>query len=135
MQLVTLDCQEEGISETQPILPRSVHALGSNESISSCEIRAVHAEYLDWEDNERFDVEEHPNLANDDQPQCRICLDIGGPYHLSRSVVVFLGMLVYKFYGDELREMFGYEEHPFGFYAMAGMHGWLFDCEMLKIGV
>ncbi|XP_042509900.1 E3 ubiquitin-protein ligase MARCHF8 [Macadamia integrifolia] len=34
-------------------------------------------------------------------------------------VVAFLGMLVYKFYGEELREMFGYEEHPYGFYAMA----------------
>lgn len=29
-------------------------------------------------------------------------------------------MLVYKFYGEELRAMFGYEEHPYGFYTMAG---------------
>lgn len=35
--------------------------------------------------------------------------------------MAFLGVLVYKFYGDELREMFGYEEHPYGFYTMAGM--------------
>ncbi|KAK9097507.1 hypothetical protein Sjap_023004 [Stephania japonica] len=34
-------------------------------------------------------------------------------------VVAFLGMLVYKFYGEELREMFGYEEHPYGFYTVA----------------
>lgn len=34
-------------------------------------------------------------------------------------IVGFLGMLVYKFYGEELREMFGYEEHPYGFYTMA----------------
>ncbi|KAJ4830232.1 hypothetical protein Tsubulata_037555 [Turnera subulata] len=34
-------------------------------------------------------------------------------------VVAFLGVLVYKFYGEELREMFGYEEHPYGFYTMA----------------
>lgn len=34
-------------------------------------------------------------------------------------VVAFLGVLIYKFYGDELREMFGYEEHPYGFYTMA----------------
>ncbi|EPS63688.1 hypothetical protein M569_11097, partial [Genlisea aurea] len=34
-------------------------------------------------------------------------------------VVAFLGMLVYKFYGEELREMFGYAEHPYGFYIMA----------------
>ncbi|OUZ99222.1 zinc finger protein [Macleaya cordata] len=33
--------------------------------------------------------------------------------------VALLGMLVYKFYGEELREMFGYEEHPYGFYTMA----------------
>lgn len=34
-------------------------------------------------------------------------------------IVAFLGILVYKFYGEELREMFGYEEHPYGFYTMA----------------
>ncbi|XP_051148064.1 uncharacterized protein LOC127263131 isoform X2 [Andrographis paniculata] len=33
--------------------------------------------------------------------------------------VASLGVLVYKFYGEELREMFGYEEHPYGFYTMA----------------
>jgi hypothetical protein len=30
-----------------------------------------------------------------------------------------MGMVVYRFYGDELREMLGYEEHPYAFYAMA----------------
>lgn len=34
-------------------------------------------------------------------------------------IVALLGVLVYKFYGEELREMFGYEEHPYGFYTMA----------------
>lgn len=34
-------------------------------------------------------------------------------------VVALLGMLVYKFYGEELREMFGYEQHPYGFYLLA----------------
>lgn len=34
-------------------------------------------------------------------------------------IVGFLGVLVYKFYGEELREMFGYREHPYGFYTMA----------------
>ncbi|KAL3632806.1 hypothetical protein CASFOL_025790 [Castilleja foliolosa] len=29
------------------------------------------------------------------------------------STVAFLGVMVYTFYGDELREMFGYEEHPY----------------------
>ncbi|XP_052312565.1 uncharacterized protein LOC7469466 isoform X2 [Populus trichocarpa] len=41
-------------------------------------------------------------------------------------IVAFLGVLVYKFYGEELREMFGYEEHPYGFYTMAGMTGGIF---------
>uniref|UniRef100_A0A1J3C9X0 E3 ubiquitin-protein ligase MARCH2 n=1 Tax=Noccaea caerulescens TaxID=107243 RepID=A0A1J3C9X0_NOCCA len=36
-----------------------------------------------------------------------------------QMVVAFLGLLVYKFYGEELREMFGYEEHPYGFYTLA----------------
>ncbi|KAK9734135.1 hypothetical protein RND81_04G117200 [Saponaria officinalis] len=34
-------------------------------------------------------------------------------------IVAMLGVLIYKFYGEELREMFGYEEHPYGFYTMA----------------
>lgn len=34
-------------------------------------------------------------------------------------IVAFLGLLVYKFYGEELREMFGYEEHPYVFYVIA----------------
>ncbi|XP_047307053.1 E3 ubiquitin-protein ligase MARCHF8 [Impatiens glandulifera] len=34
-------------------------------------------------------------------------------------IVALLGVLVYKFYGEELREMFGYDEHPYGFYTMA----------------
>ncbi|KAH7674689.1 Zinc finger RING/FYVE/PHD-type protein [Dioscorea alata] len=38
-------------------------------------------------------------------------------------VVAFLGMLVYRFYGEELREMFGYEQHPYGFYSMARICG------------
>jgi hypothetical protein len=36
-----------------------------------------------------------------------------------QQIVAFLGLLVYKFYGEELREMFGYEEHPYGFYTLA----------------
>ncbi|CAI0442175.1 unnamed protein product [Linum tenue] len=37
-------------------------------------------------------------------------------------IVAILGVLVYRFYGEELREMFGYEEHPYGFYTMGGMY-------------
>ncbi|KAI4387112.1 hypothetical protein MLD38_004970 [Melastoma candidum] len=36
-------------------------------------------------------------------------------------IVASLGLLVYKFYGEELREMFGCDEHPYGFYTMAGV--------------
>lgn len=36
------------------------------------------------------------------------------------QIVACLGVLVYKFYGEELREMFGYDIHPYGFYTMAG---------------
>ncbi|KAL5207108.1 hypothetical protein ABZP36_031543 [Zizania latifolia] len=40
-------------------------------------------------------------------------------FFIVQLVVALLGMLVYRFYGDELREMFGYQEHPYAFYAMA----------------
>ncbi|OAE25788.1 hypothetical protein AXG93_4368s2490 [Marchantia polymorpha subsp. ruderalis] len=33
-------------------------------------------------------------------------------------VVGSLGALVYYFYGGELRELFGYDDHPYGFYAL-----------------
>lgn len=36
------------------------------------------------------------------------------------QIVALLGVLIYKFYGEELREIFGYEEHPYAFYIMAG---------------
>ncbi|XP_021761923.1 E3 ubiquitin-protein ligase MARCH8-like [Chenopodium quinoa] len=36
-----------------------------------------------------------------------------------QMIVAVLGILVYKFYGEELREMFGYQEHPYAFYIMA----------------
>ncbi|KAJ3679456.1 hypothetical protein LUZ60_017467 [Juncus effusus] len=34
-------------------------------------------------------------------------------------MVAILALLVYRFYGEELREMFGYQEHPYAFYAMS----------------
>lgn len=40
-------------------------------------------------------------------------------FFIVQLVVAFMGMVIYRFYGDELREMFGYEEHPYAFYAMA----------------
>ncbi|PRQ29161.1 putative E3 ubiquitin-protein ligase MARCH [Rosa chinensis] len=47
-------------------------------------------------------------------------------------IVAFLGVMVYKFCGEELREMFGYEEHPYGFYTMAGMLTAGFPLKYLK---
>lgn len=185
MQLVSNDCQE--ISDTEPILPKLTAAGSSQELTSSSEIRPV---LSDCDQNVDDDIDdERRNLVNQDPPQCRICLDIGGDdliapcycrgtqkyvhrscldnwrstkegfafahctecravfllranvppdrwwlrlkfqllvardhvliFVIVQLVVAFLGMLVYRFYGEELREMFGYEEHPYGFYTMA----------------
>ncbi|KAJ8634512.1 hypothetical protein MRB53_008779 [Persea americana] len=191
MQLVPNDIEEEGSSETEPILQKPITVLRSDESTSSFEIRAEDGSSSSLADDicQSYDAGEHSNLVNDDQPQCRICLDIGGEdliapcycrgtqKYVHRScldhwrstkegfafahcteckavfllranvppdrwwlrlkfqllvvrdhafifvtvqlVVAFLGMLVYKFYGEELQEMFGYKEHPYGFYTMA----------------
>ncbi|GFZ11624.1 RING/FYVE/PHD zinc finger superfamily protein [Actinidia rufa] len=193
MQLVSNDRRTEDSSETEPILHQSNIVQRSEESSSSFEIRAVGRDCpLSADDSQTIDVDENCNLVNADQPQCRICLDIGGedliaPCHckgtqkyvhrscldnwrstkegfafahctecravfvlranvpsdrwwlrlkfqflvardhafifvIVQLIVAFLGVLVYKFYGEELREMFGYEEHPYGFYTMAGKH-------------
>ncbi|KAJ6317180.1 hypothetical protein OIU76_012849 [Salix suchowensis] len=191
MQLVSNDSRQDDVSESEPILTQTNILLHSEEeSSASCEIKSlgrdsdVHVAEL-----ESIHIDETCHLVNPDQPQCRICLDIGGedliaPCHckgtqkyVHRScldnwrstkegfafahctecramfilranvpadrwwlrlkfhflvardhalifivvqlVVAFLGVLVYKFYGEELREMFGYEEHPYGFYTMA----------------
>ncbi|KAJ4765125.1 RING/FYVE/PHD zinc finger superfamily protein [Rhynchospora pubera] len=42
-------------------------------------------------------------------------------FFIVQLVVMMLAMLVYKFYGEELREMFEYEDHPYAFYAMSIM--------------
>lgn len=185
MQLVSNGSQSEDISETEPILSQSTTAGSSKDTLSSCEIRLVDAD----DDCQNFDSDEHCNLVNADQLQCRICLDNGGEdliapcycrgtqkyvhrscldnwrstkegfafshctecravfilranvppdrwwlrlkfqllvvrdhaliFVIVQLVVASLGMLVYRFYGEELREMFGYEEHPYGFYSMA----------------
>ncbi|RVW42846.1 hypothetical protein CK203_105216 [Vitis vinifera] len=195
MQLVSNDRQTEDGSETEPILCQSNIEQRLEESSTSCEIRTVEVDcsIVDG-DLENLDTDENCALVNADQPQCRICLDIGGltthharrrldcamplqrdpkvcPQVMSRQleegfafahctecravfilranvppdrwwlrlkfqllvardhafifvivqlIVAFLGVLVYKFYGEELREMFGYDEHPYGFYTMAG---------------
>lgn len=187
MQLGSNDGQEESPSETMPFLHLPVTSVSSKESLSSCEIKIDVSDADD--DCQSIDADEYCQLVNEDQPQCRICLDIGGedliaPCHcrgtqkyvhrscldhwratregfafshcteckavfilrvnvppdrwwtrlkfqllvvrdhalifiIVQMVVASLGILVYKFYGDELREMFGYDEHPYGFYAVA----------------
>ncbi|GAU34845.1 hypothetical protein TSUD_259250 [Trifolium subterraneum] len=154
MQLVsnTDKDDDEECSECQPILNHQ------DSSSFSCEIIPANTD----DDIENVRVDDSSHLLNEDHPQCRICLDLGGedliaPCHckecravfilranvpkdrwwlrlkfqflvardhafifiIVQLVVAFLGVLIYKFYGDELREMFGYEEHPYGFYTMA----------------
>lgn len=38
---------------------------------------------------------------------------------LVRQVVALMAMLVYAVYGEELREMFGYEHYSYSFYTLA----------------
>lgn len=192
MQLVVSNERRTGnSSETEPILHQTDIVENSEESSSSIEIRIEERDCAVLSDGFQCsdDIAENCNLVNTDQPQCRICLDIGGedliaPCHckgtqkyvhrscldnwrstkegfafahctecravfvlranvppdrwwlrlkfqflvardhtfifvIVQLIVAFLGLLVYKFYGEELREMFGYEEHPYGFYMMA----------------
>uniref|UniRef100_A0A0D3F0A1 RING-CH-type domain-containing protein n=1 Tax=Oryza barthii TaxID=65489 RepID=A0A0D3F0A1_9ORYZ len=128
------DCAE--VPASQQIVSESSTAGSSTEHLVSCEIKPLGVD----EDIETIDANEETHLVIQDCPQCRICLDNEGddliaPCHCkgtqkyvhrscldnwrSTKVVALLGMLVYRFYGDELREMFGYEEHPYAFYAMA----------------
>lgn len=51
--------------------------------------------------------------------QALVARDHAAIFIVVQLIVALLGVLVYKFYGEELREMFGYEEHPYGFYTMA----------------
>ncbi|GKB84025.1 E3 ubiquitin protein ligase MARCH8 isoform X2 [Tanacetum coccineum] len=53
------------------------------------------------------------NTTSDQQPQCRICLDTEG-----EDLIAHCHCRGLQIYGDELHEMFGYEEHPYGLYTM-----------------
>ncbi|XP_057769624.1 uncharacterized protein LOC130989602 isoform X3 [Salvia miltiorrhiza] len=140
MQLVKHDIRAEDSSETEPILSQPSIAERLEESSSSIEITVGVESSVASEHPSVPEIDESISLVCTDQPQCRICLDAEGedliaPCHCkgtqkyvhrscldnwrSTKVVAFLGVLVYKFYGEELREMFGYEEHPYGFYTMA----------------
>ncbi|KAL3699643.1 hypothetical protein R1sor_017665 [Riccia sorocarpa] len=50
--------------------------------------------------------------------QLLVFRDHAAIFLIVQLVVGCLGALVYYFYGEELREMFGYEHHPYGFYAL-----------------
>ncbi|XP_056167800.1 uncharacterized protein LOC115681745 isoform X2 [Syzygium oleosum] len=141
MQLAANDSHREDATENEPILQRSDVVERSEGSSFSSEITTVGGEFaVAVDDLENLDVDETCCLVHTDQPQCRICLENGGedliaPCHCkgtqkyvhrscldnwrATKIVASLGVLVYKFYGEELREMFGYEEHPYGFYTMA----------------
>ncbi|KAI5064335.1 hypothetical protein GOP47_0021005 [Adiantum capillus-veneris] len=40
-------------------------------------------------------------------------------YIVVQLVVASFSLLIYSLYGEELKEMFGYEHHPYGFHALA----------------
>lgn len=91
MQLVSNDLNKEDISECEPILCQSDLSQRSIESSSSCEITTLGGGHAvnDEEDLEDVHVDENSHLVNTEQPQCRICLEIGGPYFLSYLVFFF----------------------------------------------
>lgn len=89
MQLVSSDSHNEDISESEPILSQSESLQRSEESssassssLSSSEITAVSGDCVVVADLHNLYVDETSHLVNADQPQCRICFDIGGLYSL-----------------------------------------------------
>lgn len=93
MQLASNESYNKDISESEPILPQPDILQRSEESSSSCssssssssssEITAVREDcVVSADDLQNLHVDETSYLVNDDQPQCRICLDIGGLYYL-----------------------------------------------------
>lgn len=89
MQLVSNDIRKEDVSECEPILCQSDLSQRYTESSSSCEIATVGGDrdIID-EELQDLDVDENSQLVTE-QPQCRICLEIGGPYFLSCSYLSF----------------------------------------------
>eukprot|EP00249_Psilotum_nudum_P014491 c24851_g1_i2 orf=873-1676(-) len=51
--------------------------------------------------------------------QLLVMRDYAAIFIIVQLVVASLGLILYVFYGEELREMFGYEQHPYGFYILA----------------
>ncbi|XP_049392954.1 uncharacterized protein LOC125857413 isoform X2 [Solanum stenotomum] len=138
MRIVSNDSLVVDSSETEPILSQIAVVEESENTSHSTEITEDCLETAG--DLPSVGVYEIQSLSHAELSQCRICLDNEGedliaPCHCkgtqkyvhrscldnwrSTKIVAFLGILVYKFYGEELREMFGYREHPYGFYTMA----------------
>lgn len=72
--------EEEECSESQPIL--NPQPSSDPESSFSCEIIPTRLDFAAANndgDLQNVRVDETCHLVNADQPQCRICLDIGGP--------------------------------------------------------
>lgn len=89
MQLVTNDSRKEDISEREPILCQPNISQTSEE----CEITAVGGDCIVVsEDLEEINVDETSHLVTADHPQCRICFDNEGAYHLNTyfSLISFL---------------------------------------------
>uniref|UniRef100_K7M433 RING-CH-type domain-containing protein n=1 Tax=Glycine max TaxID=3847 RepID=K7M433_SOYBN len=80
MQLASNGDKEE-CSESEPILNHHhLHLQPTGESSFSCEIIPIPpaAATFNDDDLQNVRVDETCHLVNADQPQCRICLDIGG---------------------------------------------------------
>lgn len=51
--------------------------------------------------------------------QLLVLRDHAAIFIVVQMVVASFSLLVYSLYGEELKEMFGYERHPYGFHALA----------------
>lgn len=91
MQLVSNDLDKEDISECEPILCQSDLSQRSIESSSSFEITSSGGDHavIHEVDLEDIHVDENSRLVTTEQLQCRICLEIGGPYFLLYLVFFF----------------------------------------------
>jgi len=91
MQLAS-NGDNEACSESEPILNHlHLHLQPPGESSFSCEIIPIAPNHDVDHDLQNVRVDETSHLVNADQPQCRICLDIGG---LSLSHICLLVYLL-----------------------------------------
>lgn len=136
MQLMSNDSRKEDVSEREPILCQSDISLQSEESTSSTEITAVGEEpVVAGENLQNLNVDETCHLVNVDQPQCRICLDVGGLDYLSHLVPfifhVFLSpfeMVDFCFVGFEKVEKVFDDKSHIPVTACAHAHGHVSLC-------